>query len=55
LHASYNQTVVVIAPTGERAGADPTPQIVFGGIAAIVIVALVVNRFRSKKEEALEI
>jgi PKD repeat protein len=55
LHASYNQTVSVIAPTGEIAGADYTPHIVFGVIAAIVIVALVVNRFRSKKEEAIEI
>lgn len=55
LHASYNQTVSVIAPTGESAAADYTPQIVFGVIAAIVIVALVVNRFRSKKEEAIEI
>lgn len=55
LHASYNQTVSVIAATGERAGVDYTPQIIFGVIAAIVIVALVVNRFRSKKEEAIEI
>jgi len=55
LHASYNQTVSVIAPTGERAGADYTQQIIFGVIVAIVIVALVVNRFRSKKEDAIEI
>jgi PKD repeat protein len=55
LHSSYNQTVPVIAPTGESAGADYTPQIVFGTIAAIVVVALVVNRFRRKKEEAIEI
>jgi PKD repeat protein len=55
LHASYNQTVSVIAPTGERAGSDYTPQIVIGIIAVIVVVALVVNRFRRKKEEALEI
>lgn len=55
LHASYNQTVSVIAPTGERAGADYTTQIVFAVIAAIVIVALIVNRFRRKKEEAIEI
>jgi PKD repeat protein len=55
LHASYNKTVSVIAPTGERAGSDYTPQIAIGIIAVIVVVALVVNRFRRKKEEALEI
>ena len=55
LHASYNQTISVIAPTGERAGVDYTPQIVIGVIAAIVVVALVVNRFRKQKEEAIEI
>jgi PKD repeat protein len=55
LHASYNQTVVVIAPTGERAGVDYTPQMIFGVTAVIIIVALVVNRFRRKKEEAIEI
>ena len=55
LHASYNQTVSVIAPTGEKARPDYTPQMVFGVSAAIVILALVVNRFRRKKEEAIDI
>ena len=55
LHSSYNQTVPVIAPTGESIGADYTPQIVIGVIVAIFILAFVVKRFRAKKEEAIEI
>jgi len=55
LHASYNQTVSVIAPTMAEPAPDYTLHIVFGVIAAIVVLALVVNRFRRKKEEAIEI
>jgi PKD repeat protein len=55
LHASYSQTLSVIAPVGAPPAPDYTLHIAFGVIVAIVVVALVVNRFLRKKEEAIEI
>jgi PKD repeat protein len=55
LHSSYNQTLEVLGTGIERKPVDYTPQIIFGVIVAVVIVALVVRRLRAKKEEALDI
>lgn len=55
LHSSYNQTLEVLGTEIGRKPADYTPQIIFGVIVAVVIVALVVRRLRSKKEENLDI
>jgi PKD repeat protein len=55
LYSSYNQTLEVLGGDIETKPPDYTPQIIFGAILAIIIVALVVRRLRTKKEEALDI